>query len=81
VQITWDGHRAQVQDLGSTNGSHLNGQPVHKAVLEPESVITIGRTRIVFRVLPQAAPSAAPPTAFHDDSTRHTDLGGFWSDS
>ncbi|MEO7015207.1 MAG: DUF3662 and FHA domain-containing protein [Leifsonia sp.] len=80
VQIVWDGHRAQVEDLGSTNGSHLNGQPVHKAILEPESVITIGRTRIVFRVLPQAVAPSTPP-AFHDDATRHVDLGGFWSDS
>lgn len=55
VMITWDGHRAQVEDLGSTNGSKLDGQPVTKALLEPESVITIGRTRIMFRVLPRAA--------------------------
>jgi hypothetical protein len=57
VMIIWDGRRAQVEDLGSTNGSKLNGQPVKKAILEPDSVVTIGRTRIVFRVLPQAAPS------------------------
>jgi hypothetical protein len=55
VEILWDGKRAQVNDLGSTNGALLNGQPVAKALLEPESVIDIGRTRIVFRVLAQAA--------------------------
>jgi Protein of unknown function (DUF3662)/Inner membrane component of T3SS, cytoplasmic domain len=55
VEILWDGSRAQVNDLGSTNGSQLNGQPVTKAALPPDSVITIGRTRIVFRVLPQAS--------------------------
>ncbi|WP_213816823.1 DUF3662 and FHA domain-containing protein [Glaciihabitans sp. dw_435] len=55
VEILWDGARAQVNDLGSTNGSKLNGQPVSKAPLEPESVIEIGRTRIVFRVLAQSA--------------------------
>jgi hypothetical protein len=55
VEILWDGTRGQVNDLGSTNGSKLNGQPVKQAPLPPDSVIEIGRTRIVFRVLAQAA--------------------------
>ncbi|TXN29301.1 FhaA domain-containing protein [Lacisediminihabitans profunda] len=55
VEILWDGTRAEANDLGSTNGSQLNGAPVHKAPLPPDSVINIGRTRIVFRVLAQAA--------------------------
>ena len=79
VQITWDGQRAQVEDLGSTNGSQLNGQPVKKAIIEPESVITIGRTTIVFRVLPQAAPGTS--AASRDDATRRNDFGTFWSES
>lgn len=68
VEVLWDGRHAQVRDLGSTNGSQLNGQPVKKAVLQPDSVVSIGRTRIVFRVLPQA--SAPPPPRSND---------GFWS--
>lgn len=52
VEILWDGTRAQATDLGSTNGSKLDGVPLTKAVLQPDSVIQIGRTRIVFRVLP-----------------------------
>jgi len=55
VEILWDGTRAQVNDLGSTNGSLLNGNPVNKAPLPPDSVIDIGRTRIIFRVLAQSA--------------------------
>ena len=55
VEILWDGTRGQVNDLGSTNGSKLNGQPVGKAPLTPDSVIEIGRTRIVFRVLAQSS--------------------------
>lgn len=55
VEILWDGKRAQVNDLGSTNGSQLDGMPVTKAALPPDSVISIGRTRIVFRVLAQSA--------------------------
>jgi hypothetical protein len=52
VEIVWDGTRAQVTDLGSTNGSKLDGAPLTKAALAPDSVVQIGRTRIVFRVLP-----------------------------
>jgi Protein of unknown function (DUF3662)/FHA domain len=60
VEILWDGKHGQVKDLGSTNGSKLNGVSLVKAPLEPDSVIEIGRTRIVFRVLAQ---SAEPDTA------------------
>ncbi|WP_104134391.1 MULTISPECIES: DUF3662 and FHA domain-containing protein [unclassified Cryobacterium] len=78
VEILWDGARAQVRDLGSTNGSQLNGAPVSQAILEPDSIVTIGRTRIVFRVLAQAShetPRAAGPT---DPATERHDMGGFW---
>jgi len=54
VEVLWDGKRGQVNDLGSTNGSLLNGEKVAKAPLSPDSVIDIGRTRIVFRVVAQA---------------------------
>lgn len=69
VEILWDGTRAQVNDLGSTNGSLLNGQPVSKAPLTPDSVIDIGRTRIVFRVIAQAAEAEPHPgtTAYRGD--------------
>jgi hypothetical protein len=80
VQIVWDGTRAQVQDLGSTNGSQLNGSPVQKAILEPDSVITIGRTRIVFRVLPQASTvDQYAEQRVEDPGPRPID--GFWGQS
>jgi len=55
VEVLWDGKRGQVNDLGSTNGSLLNGEKVNKAPLAPDSIIDIGRTRIVFRVVAKAA--------------------------
>jgi hypothetical protein len=55
IEILWDGTRGQVNDLGSTNGSKLNGMPITKAPLPADSIIEIGRTRIAFRVLAQAA--------------------------
>ncbi len=58
VEILWDGERAMVRDLGSTNGTELNGRKVTEAPLPPDSTVTIGRTNIVFRVVPQAAAPA-----------------------
>jgi hypothetical protein len=81
VEVLWDGSRAQVRDLGSTNGSQLNGQPVKKAIMEPGSTISIGRTAIVFKVLPQASPLDPRPGPHVDDVTRRHDIGGFWSES
>ena len=55
VEILWDGKRAQVNDLGSTNGSKLDGRPVSQALLTPDAVVDIGRTRIVFRLVAGSA--------------------------
>lgn len=60
IEILWDGERAQVSDLGSTNGTLLDGEPITRAVLPPDSVIEIGRTRILFRVLAQRGEVADP---------------------
>jgi hypothetical protein len=62
VEILWDGRHAEVNDLGSTNGSELNGAPVKRAPLPTDSVISIGRTRIVFRVLAQSSSTPQPDT-------------------
>jgi hypothetical protein len=59
LEILWDGKRAEARDLGSTNGSTLNGARLTHAELPNDSVLQIGRTRIVFRVVPQAARSGA----------------------
>ena len=57
VEIVWDGQRAGVRDLGSTNGTKLNGRRIAHAELQPESLIEIGRTQLQFKVVPQAPPS------------------------
>lgn len=54
AEIVWDGARAQVSDLGSTNGTTLNGRALKTALLEPDSIIDIGATRIVYRLLAQS---------------------------
>jgi len=72
VEILWDGERAMVRDMKSTNGTTLNGSKVVEAALPPDSTITIGRTDIVFRVIAQAAPPKPPMPA--DDATRAYDV-------
>ena len=39
-----------VEDLGSTNGTLLNGKAVERAVLKTGDVLTVGR--VEFRILP-----------------------------
>lgn len=54
VEILWDGSRAQANDLGSTNGTILNGAQLRSAAMPADSVILIGKTNIVFHVIPEA---------------------------
>jgi hypothetical protein len=77
VEILWDGERGMVRDLGSTNGSSIDGRKFSEAPLSPDSTIRIGRTDIVFRVVPQAAPPRPPLPA--QDITQIFDRreGGF----
>ena len=79
VEILWDGSHAQARDLGSTNGSQLNGQPFQRANIEPDSVIQIGRTNIVFKIVPQtSAASSAHGTGSTAGPRSQADPGGFW---
>ncbi|MGU3645131.1 FhaA domain-containing protein [Microbacterium sp. C23T] len=71
VEILWDGERAMVRDLGSTNGTMLDGRKVTEAALPPDATVRIGRTDIVFRVVAQA--STPRPAASVDDATRAFD--------
>jgi pSer/pThr/pTyr-binding forkhead associated (FHA) protein len=36
-------------DLGSTNGTFVNGQPVRRVSLNDGTQVTLGRTTLVFR--------------------------------
>lgn len=52
AEILWDGERAMLRDLGSTNGTKVDGQKIREAALAPGSTFTIGRTQLTFRVVP-----------------------------
>lgn len=54
--INWDGAKATIEDLGSTNGTKLNGSPISRPVaLSQDSVIQIGRLQLVFKLQPLRA--------------------------
>jgi Protein of unknown function (DUF3662)/FHA domain len=49
LEISWDGHSAMLSDLGSTNGTTVNGQPVQTWQLGDGDVIRVGHSSLVFR--------------------------------
>jgi Protein of unknown function (DUF3662)/FHA domain len=49
VEITWDGQTAMLADLGSTNGTAVNGTPVQTWQLVDGDVVRVGQSRLVFR--------------------------------
>jgi hypothetical protein len=69
VEVLWDGERAMMRDLGSTNGTKVNGEKVPEASLPTDTTMTIGRTDLVFRIIASAAPSR-PARPRDDDATR-----------
>ncbi len=48
VDIQYDGSRATIYDLGSTNGTNVNGHEVGSHVLRHGDVLRIGHSRIVY---------------------------------
>ena len=48
-EIGWDGHQATLTDLGSTNGTTVNGNPVQSCPLNDGDVIRVGHSSLVFR--------------------------------
>jgi pSer/pThr/pTyr-binding forkhead associated (FHA) protein len=48
LDVQFDGNVATAYDLGSTNGSTVNGHEISSQVLRHGDVIRVGHTRIVF---------------------------------
>ncbi|KGI82992.1 signal peptide protein [Actinopolyspora erythraea] len=49
IEIQWDGQAAMLADLGSTNGTTVNGTPVQTWQLADGDVIRVGHSSLVFR--------------------------------
>jgi hypothetical protein len=52
LDIQYDGHYATAYDLGSTNGTEVNGHEISSHVLRHGDVLRVGHTRIVYHQEP-----------------------------
>ncbi|MBL3699526.1 DUF3662 and FHA domain-containing protein [Leucobacter luti] len=59
LELIWDGTAGIARDLGSTNGSKINGQRFREAALAPGITITIGQTSLAFQLVPAREHAAA----------------------
>jgi pSer/pThr/pTyr-binding forkhead associated (FHA) protein len=48
--VDFDGARVVITDLGSTNGTAVNGSRVNAAALQPGDTVQIGTTTLTFRL-------------------------------
>ncbi|WP_449281912.1 FhaA domain-containing protein [Leucobacter sp.] len=72
LEIIWDGGAGIARDLGSTNGSKINGERFREAALAPGIVITIGQTALRFQLVPGRSRTQQPPAAPSRPSTPPT---------
>lgn len=61
-----DGH--SIRDLGSSNGTYVNGVLVTRAVLQPGDTIQVGDTELAFERAPESADEPAPFRVVDDTS-------------
>jgi hypothetical protein len=53
-EILWDGQRAAVRDLGSTNGTQVLGKKIDQLTISSGTVVSAGRTEFLFNVIARA---------------------------
>ena len=58
-EILFDGHAALVRDLGSTNGTFLNGYPIRESYFRAGQTLRLGAVEILFE--PKTAAPVAEP--------------------
>ena len=61
LELIWDGGAGIARDLGSTNGSKINGERFREAALVSGTVITIGQTSLRFHLVPGRSAAQARP--------------------
>lgn len=73
-EVTVTGNAIIVKDLGSTNGTTINGQPITEAELKEDQLLKVGDVEVVLeRVAPVSVPQvdfaeAPPPPPLPDGS-------------
>lgn len=50
-EILWDGQRAAVLDLGSTNGTKVLGKKIDQLTISSGTVVSAGRTEFLYKVI------------------------------
>ena len=60
-----------LRDLGSTNGTRVNGQRVRRAALLPNDTLTIANYKFRIYLGPDDAPPASLPPPRPDEQTQH----------
>jgi hypothetical protein len=76
AEVVPEGDRHVLRDLGSTNGTFLDGKRVTEIVLTPGDVVTIGRLRVQFRAADAGAAEAAAVGVTRLDTGRLRGRGG-----
>lgn len=61
------GKKVILEDLGSTNGTSVNGQETSKHILNNGDVVTVGKHTLTFVALDDEAPIASPADEEEDD--------------
>lgn len=82
LEIDWDGETATARDLGSTNGSKVNGQRFSVATLTPDTTITVGTTSLKFVLVPKRDPllhKRRGPDANHTMQISPEEAKNYWS--
>lgn len=73
AEVVFEGGRHVLRDLGSTNGTFLDGKRVTEIVLSAGDVVTVGRLRVKFRSEGEAAAGAGAEAT--DLSVHRIDAG------
>ena len=65
LEVVWDGNKGLARDLGSTNGSKIDGQRFREAQLNAGTTIAIGQTALRFQLVPgrTSAPQRQTPSS------------------
>ncbi|MDO4878544.1 MAG: FHA domain-containing protein [Neisseria sp.] len=63
IRLKFDGGSLEAEDLGSTNGSFVNDQPIGRAVLQAGDILQLTRDQSVARFRVQTPPAARPSPA------------------
>ncbi len=62
ARIFWDGEQIQIEDLGSTNGTFVNGEKIQRTVLKEGDRVLIGTNILKVVSIDGAAPGSANPS-------------------